>query len=590
VLAARIDRLTAEEKAFLQQLSVIGRQFPASLVKHVVPQAEDELYQVLSSLQRKEFLYEQPAFPEVEYLFKHALTQEVAYNSVLIERRKALHEQTAQAIEQLFHDQVDDHYSELAHHYSRSENTQKAIDYLYLAGQQAVQRSANQEAINHLTAALDLIKTLPDTAERVRQELDIEITLGPVLTITQGYATPEIGTIYARAQELCQQVDESPQLGRVLRGLWGFYVARGGHTTAREFGEQLVRLAQRTQDSSLLVEGYYALGASLMWLGELNAAHHHVEQGIAIYSPQKHRSHTFLYGQDPGVFCRCYAAETLWALGYPDQGLKRVEEALSLAQEIAHPYSLAIALLVAGAAHSLRREGQQVQRYLQALLALCNEQGFLYMSALGTPYQGWALAEQGKMEEGIPQIRQGIAAIRATGAEGILTWDLGKLAEAQGWAGKNEEGLETLAEALEIVQKTEERWWEAELYRLKGELTLQQWKVESQKSQVPNPQPLTPNPQAEGEREAEACFLKAIDVARHQQAKSLELRGVMSLVRLRQQQASEHGAGSTEQGVRTKLAEAHRMLSEIYHWFTEGFDTADLRDAKALLDELTRDR
>ena len=208
VLAARIDRLTPEEKGLLQHLAVMGREFPASLIRQVITQPEDELYSLLASLQRKEFLYEQPAFPEVEYLFKHALTQEVDYGTVLQERRKALHEQTAQAMEVLYHTSLDERYSALAHHYSRSGNAAKAVEYLSLAGQQAVRHSAHAEAITHLTAALDLLKTLPDTAARARQELTLRLSLGASLIATKGYSAAEVEQTYTRAQELCLQVGE----------------------------------------------------------------------------------------------------------------------------------------------------------------------------------------------------------------------------------------------------------------------------------------------------------------------------------------------------------------------------------------------
>ena len=345
VLAARIDRLTPEEKALLQQLAVIGREFPLSLVKHVIAQSEDELYRLLASLQRKEFLYEQPAFPEVEYLFKHALTQEVAYGTVLQERRKVLHEQTGQAMEVLYRESLDEHYSELAHHYSRSGNTQKAVEYLGLAGQQAVQHSANTEAITHLTTALALLQTLPDIPARTQQELRLQIALGVPLMATKGYAASEVGTIYTRARELCQQMGETPQLFPVLLGLRTFYHVRGEFLTARELGEQLLTLAQDAQDPGSLLNAHRSLGSSMFHLGELAPARIQFEQGIALYDAQRHRSHVSLYGIDPGVFGLSYAAWVLWSLGYPDQALQRSQEALTLAQELSHPHNLAPALV-----------------------------------------------------------------------------------------------------------------------------------------------------------------------------------------------------------------------------------------------------
>jgi predicted ATPase len=287
VLAARIDRLATEEKALLQHLAIMGREFPLSLVRQVITQPEEELYRLLSPLQRKEFLYEQPAFPEVEYIFKHALTQEVAYTSVLQDQRKVLHERTAQAIEAIYSANLDDHYSELAHHYSRSGNTQKAVEYLQLAGQQAAQRSANHEAMSHLTAALELLKTLPDSPEHAQQELNLQTTLGPVLLATKGYASLEVEQTYTRARELCQRLGETSQIFPTLCGLWFFYASRGDVHISGELAEQLMGLAQKAQDSALLLEAHYAMGWTPFSQGKFAGARKHYEQGIALYDPQR---------------------------------------------------------------------------------------------------------------------------------------------------------------------------------------------------------------------------------------------------------------------------------------------------------------
>ena len=271
VLSARLDRLPLEEKSLLQTLAVLGREFSASLLREVVTQPEDELHRLLARLQAGEFVYEQAAFPEVEYIFKHALTQEVAYNSLLIERRKTLHERTAQAIEEVYRSRLDDHYSELAHHYTRSGNTEKAIEYLQLAGQQAVQRSAYTEAINHLTTALELLKDLPDGL-RIQREIDLQIALGAPLQITKGFAAPEVEQAYTKARDLCQQVGDTPQLFPALLGLRLFYLVRGQLQTARELGEQCLRLAQSLQDPSLLLGAFHALGDTVYLLGEMTLA------------------------------------------------------------------------------------------------------------------------------------------------------------------------------------------------------------------------------------------------------------------------------------------------------------------------------
>jgi predicted ATPase len=570
VLAARIDRLPPEEKALLQTLAVIGKEFSLGLLKQVMDQSEDTLQRLLSHLQAAEFIYEQPTFPEVEYTFKHALTQEVAYNSMLLERRKVLHERTARAIEELFHSRLGEHYNDLAHHYSRSGNTQKAVEYLQLAGQQAVQQSAYAEAISHLTTVLGLLQTLPDTPERAQQEFTLQLALGAPLMATKGPGAPEAEAAYARAQVLCQQVDEPSQLFSSLRGLWQVYMTRAEIHTGRELGEQLLSLAQRIQDPTLLLEAHHTLGATLYFLGEFAPAREHLEQGIALYDPQQHRSLASPYGYDPGVVCLSRVARVLWPLGYPDQALKKSHEALALAQELSHPLSLAFALFSAGLLRHFRREGQAAQEQAEALLALSREHGFVFHLATGTIVRGWALAEQGQEEEGIAQMRQGLSALQATGAGlSSVVWS-GPLAEAYGKAGRPEEGLTLLAEALAVVNKTGGRLHEAELYRIKGTLTLQKFQVSGSKLQVANPQHPAPSTQAEAE--AEACFHKALEIARRQQAKSWELRAVMSLSRLWQQQG--------------KKEEARKLLAEIYGWFTEGFDTADLKDAKALLEEL----
>src|SRR5262245_48888343 len=349
VLAARIDRLAPPEKEFLQQLAVIGREFPLSLVQQVVARGEEELYGLLAALQHKEFLYEQPAFPEVEYTFKHALTQEVAYGSLLLERRKALHERTAQAIEMLFHSRLEDHYSDLAHHYSRSTNTEKAVQYLHLAGQQAVQRSANAEAITHLTVALELLKNLPATSERDQQELTLQIALGVPLMATKGWSAPEVERAYIRARELCEQLGETRQLFSVLRGLWEYYEAQGKLVVSRELGKQLFSLAESTADPALLVVAHNVLADSLYWEGQFVAVRTHAEQGTALYDRQQHHALPWLYGgYEPGVACLGLEALSLWALGYPDRSAKKMGDMLSLAQELPHhPYSIAFAQIIA---------------------------------------------------------------------------------------------------------------------------------------------------------------------------------------------------------------------------------------------------
>ncbi len=558
ILASRIDRLPSAEKGLLQTLAVIGKQFPLGLIKQVMQRPEDELERMLAALQLGEFVYEQPAFPETEYIFKHALTQEVAYGSLLVERRKELHERTAAQIEALFNSRLEDHYGDLAHHYSCSGNSLKALEYLELAAQQAIERSANAEAINHLTAAVRLLNTLPDSPQRDRQELALQTMLGPALIATKGNGAPEVGAVYKRALQLGRQSGEDARLFPVLFGLRSFHLIRGELQPAFELAQQLVSLAESVQDSGLLVEAHLAQGNSLFLLGKLIPGLEHTERAISLYDPQTHHVHAFIYGLDPGVFCLARAAWFLAVLGYPDQASKKLGEALALAQKQRHAFSLAVALLNVDAALFLRREWPAVQQKAEAAIALCTEQGFGSILSQATIQRGYALAQQGQAEEGIALMRGGLDAMLATGSSLFRPLFLCFLAEACLTSGRFEEGLAAVAEAIAIMGKTGERYYEAELHRLKGDLILRRSGVEAE-----------PGVQTE----AEECFRKSIEIARQQEARSFELRAVTSLSRLWKQQG--------------KKAEARQMLAEIYGWFSEGFVTEDLKAAKSLLDELS---
>jgi predicted ATPase len=553
VLAARIDRLPPEEKNLLQAAAVIGKDVPAALLQATAEVPWADVQRRLAHLQAAEFLYETRLFPELEYTFKHALTQEVAYNAVLLERRRGLHERAAQAIEGLFAERLAEHYNALAHHYRRSGNTLKAVDYLHCAGQQAVERSAYAEAVDHLTAALELLATLPESRERSQLELAVQMTLSMALRVTKGQAAPEVERLYTRIRALCEQVGEPQQLFRVLWGLWAVSNTRGEYQTMRALGEQLLSLAQDLNDPDLLLEAHHALWTSLFTGGELTAARAHQEQGLRLYDPQRHRTHAALYsGHDPGVCCRYRSGGCLWLLGYPDQAVSSSQAALALAQQLAHPLSLAVALYWAAMLHHMRRESPLTQARAEALTTIATDQGFSGLFAQAMPLLGWARAASGHGEEGIMQIQQGLAAYQATGSARDRPYYLALLAEACTHSEQNAEGLEALAAALARLGKSEVQWWEAELHRLKGELLLQH--------AVAQP------------GEAEACFQQALAVARRQQAKSLELRAAMSLAHLWQHQG--------------KRAEAYALLAEVYKWFTEGFDTADLQEAKALLEAL----
>ncbi len=560
-LLARLDRLS-EARQVAQLGATLGREFSYELLQAVTPLKKTDLQEALSKLVEAEILYQRGIGEQARYFFKHALIQDTAYQSLLKSTRQQYHTQIAQILETRFPSTTETQPELLAHHYTEANLLAQAIPYWQQAGQSAAQRSGSVEAISHLTKGLELLKNLPDTPERTQQELMLQIALAVPLTATKGFAASEVERVYARARELCQHVGKTPQLFPVLWGLWVFYTARAEHRAARELGEQCLLLAQSAQDLALLLEAHHALGVTLSGLGEFIPAREHLEQAIALYDPQQHRSLAFLYGQDPKVVCCSQSAWVLWFLSYPDQALKRNHEAITLAQKLFHPYSLAAAFDFGAMVHQLCQDGQMTQERAEAAVTLSTEQGFVFWVAWGTILRGWALTKRGQVGDGIVQIRDGLAAFRATGAAIMVPYFLGLLAEAYGKMGQAKEGLTMLAEALEMVDKTEECWNEAELYRLKGELTLQ--------SNVQGPKPvLSVVEGSKVEEEAEECFHKAVEIARKQQAKSPELRATMSLARLWQQQGQQQ--------------EAHHMLSEIYHWFTEGFDTKDLQEAKMLL-------
>jgi predicted ATPase len=553
VLASRIDRLPAEEKELLQTLAVLGREFPLGLVQRVTRKPEDELERRLSRLQAGEFIYEQPAAGDVEYTFKHALTQEVAYNALLVERRKFLHDRAGEALESMFAGQLDDHLDELAHHYSRSDNVAKAVEYLGRAGQQALQRSAYADAITNLSAAIDLLRKLPDSPERIRRELLLQLAIGPALIAVKGSVAPEVERAYIRARELCERAGDPPEVFPALFGLWLMHLHRVELRTAYELAEQLLPQAQSAHDPALLLYARSALASTSYWMGELLPAREHLEMAISLYDRERHRSLGPRYGTvDVGVACLCYTAWTLWHLGYPDRALKRGNEALALARRLSHPFSLAFAEFFACVLCQLRRELDAAQEHTDGLIALCTEHGFAEVSDLATSLRNCVMAEQGRKEEGIVQMREGLAAARSTVTELYRPDFLCLLAEAYKATGCLDDALSALTEALAAADEHENRAFEAEAHRLKGELLLK--KDDSNAA------------------EARSCFERAIEIARKQSAKSWELRATMSLARL-----------LTKQGRRD---EARSMLTQIYGWFTEGSDTADLKDAKALLAEL----
>ncbi len=472
-LMARLDRL-GPAKEIAQMGATIGREFTYDVLQSVSSLTVDTLQRGLRQLVDAELLYQRGVLPQATYLFKHALVQDTAYQSLLKSTRQQLHQQIAQVLGARFVEIKKTQPELLAHHCTEAGLIEQVIPYWQKAGERATRRSANTEAVAHLTRGIELLMALPHTPERDYQELNLQTILGTSLVATRGYAASEVENTYTKAFELCQQIGETPQIFPILRGLRFFYNQRGELPTAYELGEKMLRLAQLLQDTTLLVDAHVALGATLFSRGELIAAQAHVEQGIALYDPQKHRPLTFLYGQDPGVTCLGYASWTLWSLGYPDQALKRSREALTLAEELSHPFSLAFAHGVAAMVRYFRRDWPEGQKQTEMMLALGNEQGFRFFLIMGALHQGGILAQTEKGKNGIEQLRQGLEIFQSSGTKLMRPYWLVLLAEAYGNAEQPEVGLEVLDEALAQVEKTGERFYEAELYRLKGELLLAQ--------------------------------------------------------------------------------------------------------------------
>jgi predicted ATPase len=474
---------------------------------------------------------------------------------LLIQRRKQIHERAGQALESIFAEQLDDHLSQLAHHYSHSDNVEKAIVYLGRAGQQALQRSAHTDAVASFRAAIDLLQRLPESTERNQRELLLQLVLGVAFGVVNGWASPQAERAFSRTRELCKELGDPPEVFPVLHGLWGVQFIRGDFRKAYELAKQLLPLAEKANDSALMLYAHFALGETSVHLGEFLRALQHLEMAMSLYDRDRHHPLVFRFtGVDAGVTCTSYLAQTLWTLGYPDQALKQDSEAVALAHAVSHPQSLAAAECFAGILHQkLRGNARVAQEMQESVISLSAEHGLANWLPPATIMRGGAIAEQGRHKEGIALMQEGLAALRATGAGIGLPYYLCLLAVAHAENGNFKDGLEAMVEALKIIDEGGDGYCEPETYRLEGEVLLKQNGSNARKAQV--------------------CFERAIEIAREQSAKSYELRATTSLARLLGQQGRRDGART--------------MLADIYNWFTEGFATADLKDAKALLDELS---
>jgi class 3 adenylate cyclase/tetratricopeptide (TPR) repeat protein/ribosomal protein L40E len=572
ILASRIDRLPPAEKDLLQTLAVIGREFALGLVQRVVSKSEDELDRMLHALQLAEFIYEQPAAGDIEYIFKHAQTQEVAYKSVLIERRKALHERAARSIEIVFADRLDDKLSLLANHYSHSGNAAKAVFYLDLAAQRAMRGSAYGEAVALLSSALQLVKTLPDERERDRIEISLCLNLYEARKAVRvrGFASEET---LNRARELCEKIRDDSELFKVLEHLADHHGNRLDAGATRAVRDDLLRVAKRIKDPSLLARVHYGLGRTFMLEGDFSNAEDQFKR--VIDSPGGDRGTADQSALELKSSCYGLSAWNIWLLGNPTKALIRSRESVVISTALGWPLFSARSLAASSALHLLMRSPEGALQSAEAALEICQQQGLSNILALSRFYRGWALIQRGDTQEGMM-----ILLARADAEDnlfegrppmlGIADRIRKRAARDGGWGGSTltrlficlaegclsagyfEQGLEVTDGALAVAHTSGVTMYEAETYRLKGELLLAQ--------------------DTSNAAQADQSFRTAIEVARKQDSKSWELRATMSLARLLAKQG--------------KRDEARAMLAEIYNWFTEGFDTADQKDAKALLETL----
>jgi class 3 adenylate cyclase/predicted ATPase len=554
VVMARVDSLPENAKRVLKLGSIIGREFSHSLIKKLNELTEQDLLSSISVLRDYELIYERGLYPQVVYVFKHALTQDAVYQSLLKSVCQKYHLRIAHVLEKHFSEMTRSNPEVLGRHFTKAGTIEQAIPYWQKAGEIAIRRSANIEAIGHLKKGLELLKALPgdSTPEHIELELRLQVSLGNALIATKGYADPEVGETFNCASELCLQEDESPQLFQVLHGLARFHIVRTELQKTRELGKQLLQWAKHHQDAVLFLSAHQLIGTALWFMGNFVIAQEQFEQGISYYDPQLHRSYIRLTDEDQGVICLSYMAWNSWLLGYPDRSLELSHKALNLAQKLSHPLSTVFALSYAAILYILHKEPRKVQKYATDAIAFATEQGFVFWSAFAGMFLGWALSAQGQRDEGLTLIKRSVAEWQATGAQLGGTLFLALLAEVYGKNDDFKTGLNILSENLALIKKKEERLGEAELYRIKGEMILTHGKDEV---------------------EAENSFKRGIEISKRQHAKSLELRSAICLSRLWRTQG--------------KHKEARKLLTEIYNWFDEGFSTEDLKEARSLIEMIS---
>jgi predicted ATPase len=552
VLAARIDRLPRSAKTLLQIAAVIGQVAPLALLERVADLAEDDVRLALAELRSAELLYETRLLPDVEYTFKHALTHAVAYGSLVADRRRAIHLDVVRALELRYADRLDDHLERLANHALAAEQWQSAVVYLLRAARRAIQRSAHQEAIDLLRYALGALERLPGSRRRLEHELDIQKAMGVTMMAAKGWGAPEVVDAYNRAQVLCEQLADERELFTVLRGKGQFHMIRGELDTARQLGARCVELAQGCDDVGVRIETHHLFWSNSFFMGDYANAEAHANHGIELYRSERDHPLTYVYsGHDPGVCCRCFSGLVLWQHGQPDRALERCREALALATQLSNPLTLALAQWGLSYVHMFRREPAAAYEWAKREIDVCNEYLLALLLSQGTFQLGWALAQQGEAVEGIARMNEGLAAITATGAEMGLPYFRALLAEAHAKNDSLALGLAEIERAIAAANRNGAHFQMPEILRIKGDL-LSMRRITR--------------------KDAVLCYRQAIEAARRQRAKSLELRAATSLLRM---------------STATHRRAAHDLLAGIYAQFAKGLASIDLEEAKALLDAFT---
>jgi len=486
------------------------------------------------------------------YRFRHQLFQHYLYQNLDVMERAYLHDDVGLALEGLYGPEVDQVAARLAWHFEQAGRAEQGVEYLIKAARQAVRLGANDQVLEFCTRGLTLLETLPDTTKKCQQELDLQILQGNVFIATRGYGSPEVEMAFSRAHELCRQVGQTPQLSSVLFGLWGYNFHQAKHQVALELGQRALRLAQQQPELGPLMNAHRLLGVTSFYLGEFAASLDHMEYVLKKYEPAQHSTLGFIYGSDPCLSALSYTALSLMYMGYPDRALAYSQRALQLARKLSNPFALAFTLLPVLWLHTVHADTQAVLEQVEEQIVLTREQGFPLQLAMANNYKYWARGMSGKAAESIPRMRQAIANWEATGAQCGKSAALGGLAMVCLEAGQTEKGLAYIAEGIDHGYQTGERFAEATLHWVRGELLAQQ---------------------GTSDQEVEADFQRAIHIARQLNARLSELRATTRLCRLWQR--------------RGKKEEARRVLSEIYGWFSEGFDSPVLLAAKKLLDELS---